>query len=68
MDQGVCTIIIPSVITAQIAHTGPALCAFTRGVFGAEAEETSAPGFDSGGGDNGGRRGDIKTVMCATSM
>ena len=68
MDQSGCTIIFPSVTAAQIAHAGPALCAFTRGVFGAEAEETSAPGFDSGGGDNGGRRGDIKTVMCATSM
>ena len=68
MDQSGYTIIFPSVTTAQIDHAGPALCAFTRGVFGAEAEETSAPEFDSGGGDNSGRRGDNKPVMCATSM
>ena len=67
MNQSGLTAIFPSVATTHIAYAGPAPCV-ARGVFGAEVEEASTPGFDSVGGDNGGRCGDFKTVMCAKIM
>ena len=36
---------------AQIAQDGPAPCAFSCGMFRAEAEEAITPKFESGGGD-----------------
>ena len=43
------TVSFPSVATAQTAQAGAAPCVFAaRGMLGAEAEEASRPGFDSG--------------------
>ena len=60
MTQSGQTIIFPSAATAQTAQAEPAPCAPAHGLLGAETEEASRPGLDSGGGNFGGGCEDIE--------